>query len=102
MRRNFSGKYKKRKDYRDRTERLSGEICPICDKPLNAVVTAIIHRETGKKAHFDCILKELKKFYPLTPEEEIYYIGGGSFGIIQTANSAKGFIIKRRIKYEEK
>jgi hypothetical protein len=68
------------------------------------VVTAITHKETGKKAHFDCIINEIKKSYPLKPREEVFYLGGGSFGIIEDSkgNTLRGFIIKRRIQYEER
>jgi len=68
------------------------------------MLTSIVHKETGKKAHFDCIIKELKKVYSLRPEEEICYLGGGSFGIVESAKDAqmKGFVIKRRFQYEEK
>jgi len=89
------GKYKKRS---------TQHVCPICDKPLYVLTTAIIHKETKKKAHFDCVINELKKFYHVNPKEEIYYLGGGVFGIIEKTieNSYKGFIIKRRIQYEER
>jgi len=48
------------------------EICPICNKPIHRISTAILHKETGKHVHFDCILRELKKEYHLNPNEEIY------------------------------
>ena len=95
--------YKKYRDYRKR-EKAKREICPVCDKPINKIITAITHKETKKKAHFDCILKELKKYYHLKPNEEVYYLGGGSFGIVEGSkgSKAKGFSIKRKIQYEEK
>jgi hypothetical protein len=95
--------YKKYRDYR-RKERDKREICPVCNKPINKMITAIIHKETKKKAHFDCILKELKKYYQLKSNEEFCYIGGGCFGIVEGFKGikAKSFVIKRRIQYEEK
>jgi hypothetical protein len=67
-------------------------------------MTAIVHKETGKKAHFDCILKELKKSYQLNPKEELFYLGGGSFGIIERAKekNAMGFVITKRFQYESR
>ena len=95
--------YKKYRDYR-RKEKAKREICPVCNKPINKIITAIIHKETKKKAHFDCILKELRKYYHLNTNEEVCYIGCGSFGIVEGLKgiNAKGFIIKRKIQYEEK
>jgi len=104
MSKNYQRRYKRYRNYRQKKDRAPKDICPICNKPINFSITAIVHRETGKKAHFDCILKELKKSYHLNPKEEIYYLGGGSFGIVETVKGKKpvGFIINKRIQYEEK
>jgi len=90
--------------YKSRKRHIPREICPVCNKPINKIVTAITHKETGKKAHFDCIINEIKKSYPLKSHEEICYLGGGSFGIIEDSkgNRVKGLVIKKRIQYEEK
>ena len=79
-------------------------ICPICNRPLNVTMTAIVHKETSKKAHFDCVLKELKKSYQLNPKEELFYLGGGSFGIIERVKgkNSMGFVIKKRFQYENR
>jgi hypothetical protein len=71
---------------------------------LNVTVTAIEHQESGKKAHFDCILKELKNRYQLNPKEEIIYLGSGCFGIIERikGKSPLGFVIKKRFQYENR
>ena len=103
MSRNYHRKSKGHHHYRPKK---SGPryICPICNRPLNVTMTAIVHKETGKKAHFDCILKELKKSYQLTPKEELLYLGGGSFGIIERAKgkNSMGFVIKKRFQYESR
>jgi hypothetical protein len=67
-------------------------------------ITAIQHKESGKKAHFDCVLKELKKSYQLTQKEEVYYLGGGTFGIIERVKgkNSLGFVIKKRFQYENR
>jgi hypothetical protein len=95
---------RKNKRYRHHKEQSIKYICPICSRSINKLLTTIVHRETGKKAHFDCVLKELKKYYNLKQKEELYYLGGGSFGIIEISKgvSKNGFIIKRRIQYEER
>lgn len=100
--------WKRSKRYKDRRSlkrRGRGEFCPLCNKPLRALFTAIVHKETGNKAHFDCVLKELKKTYHLNPKEDIYYIGSGYFGIIERIKDDVGkqeFIVKKRIQYEER
>jgi hypothetical protein len=90
--------------YKSRRKHFPKDICPVCNKPINKILTAIVHRDTGRKAHFDCIINEIKKSYPLKQREEVCYLGGGSFGIIEESkgNRAKGFIIKKRIQYEER
>jgi hypothetical protein len=97
-------KYKRYRNYRHNRKHRPREICPVCSKPINKILTSIVHKETGKKAHFDCILRLLKTNYNLKPNEDVYYIGGGSFAIIEEAKGKKtrDFIIKRRIQYEEK
>lgn len=101
MKRNSSRNFKRHKTRRRRNAK---SICPICNKPLFMVATAIIHRESGKKAHFDCVVRELKKYYHLNPKEDICYLGGGAFGIIEIGRdqNKKDFTIKKRIQYEEK
>ena len=99
---NHHRKFRKHKRYRTPRKHGPRYICPVCEKPINVVSTAITHQETNKKAHFDCIVKELKKSYQLKSNEGICYLGGGSFGIIETSkgDKNKGFVIKRRIQYE--
>jgi len=98
------GKPTRYRSPRSRRKRDKREICPVCNRPLNTILTAIKHRGTGKKAHFDCVIKELKKYYCLKSRESIYYLGGGSFGVIETTGreGSRGFVIKKRIQYEER
>jgi len=94
---------KKYRGYRPRRDRKPKELCPICNKPVSYLITAVVHRETGKKAHFDCIIKELRRSYQLKPREDVYYLGGGIFGVVETKGKKNSsFIVKRRIQYEER
>jgi hypothetical protein len=101
---NYHKKYRRQRGYRTQREGHPKLICPVCEKPINVISTAIIHKETNKKAHFDCIVRELKKYYHLKPNEGICYLGGGGFGIIETLKSERPqrFVIKRRIQYENR
>ena len=104
LRGNYHRKYRKHKRYKPARDRGSRFVCPICDKPINVTSTAIVHKETNKKAHFDCIIKELKKSYQLKPNEGICYLGGGGFGIVEIPKGEgnKGLVIKKRIQYENR
>ena len=99
------------KNYQRRAKRYRGNrskgprpICPVCSKPINVTTTAITHKESGKKAHFDCVLKELKKSYQLNAKEELFYLGGGCFGVIERkkGKGSAGFTIKKRFQYEDR
>ncbi len=104
MSRNHHKRYKKYRNYKTKKEQAFKTPCPICNRPLNMAITAIQHKESGKKAHFDCILKELKKSYQLNQKEEMYYRGGGAFGIIERVKgkNSLGFVIKQRFQYENR
>jgi hypothetical protein len=104
MNTHYRKKIHRHRGFKSRKKNIPKDICPVCSKPISKIITAITHKETGKKAHFECIISELKKFYALKPKEDICYLGGGSFGIIEESrgNKRKGFVIKRRIQYEER
>ncbi len=78
--------------------------CPVCNRPIREISTAIIFKESDKPAHFDCVIKEIKNQEELSPNEKICYLGNGSFGIItfRNPNSPIKFLIRKRIQYEKK
>lgn len=76
--------------------------CPICQKPIYDLSTAMAEKESGSPAHFDCILQRLTEAESLGPSEKIVYVGGGVFGVIEYAEKTETrFTVKRRIRYEE-
>lgn len=77
--------------------------CPLCQKPVRDLYSAITYKNTNEPAHFDCILKVLREAHGLKENEKICYLGNGSFGIIQFRNTAGRlrFFIRERIHYEE-
>lgn len=80
-------------------------LCPICGEQIVILSQSIIHETSGKPAHFDCILKELKTQHELSEKERIIYLGGGSFGIIQDKRSSRTkmtFFVRKRIQYEDR
>ena len=82
--------------------RKSFPLCPLCQKPVQDLYSAITHRDSGAPAHFDCILENLRAANEMAPSEKLCYLGGGSFGIIQyrTAQGPMRFLIRKRIQYE--
>jgi hypothetical protein len=104
MSRSSQRRFRRHRDYSSRKKGESRLFCPLCNKPLGLVSTSIIHQETNRRAHFDCIIKELKKSYHLNPNEEMYYLGGGCFGIVERdkGKSPLGFIIKKKFQYEKR
>lgn len=78
--------------------------CPICSAAVRELPSALTHRATGRPAHFECILKELRESNELLPQEKLCYLGGGCFGILEMRppGGPSRFVIRKRIQYEEK
>ena len=77
--------------------------CPLCAEPVRDLASALTHRQSGKPAHFDCIVKVVREANPLGPQEKICYLGGGVFGVLtwRIEGNPATFVIKRRIPYED-
>jgi hypothetical protein len=90
--------------------------CPICNKPIRDLLSAISDRNTGAPAHFDCVAAKVAGAEKLDKGDTITYIGGGRFGIVNFSNrdvvkgsaepeqpraaGAYGFKIKKVIEWE--
>jgi hypothetical protein len=82
---------------------MENNICPVCNKKIEIKETAINHKEKNLPSHFDCIIKEIASTENLSDNEEICYLGKGSFGILNFRNYSSNhtrFIIRKRIQYE--
>ena len=79
-------------------------ICPICNQPITEIASAIADKKTGKPAHFDCILNQIKETEPVGENEKISYIGQGRFAVLYFENprDQRHFEIKKIIEYEDK
>jgi hypothetical protein len=77
--------------------------CPICQKAVRDLTSAITHKESGQPAHFDCILRALRTDNAVQQHEKICYLGKGSFGIVQFREHSghSSFFIRKRIQYED-
>lgn len=92
---------RRRNNYRrPRNKRIFPE-CPICNKSVKFLLTAISVGEENKPAHFDCVLKQVTAQEELGPKEKIIYIGNGNFAIVN-GKSTKDLIIRKTIKFEAK
>lgn len=79
-------------------------ICPKCGQPITDISSAITDKESGKPAHFDCILNQLKQTEQVGENEKIAYIGQGRFAVIYYENprDQRHFTIKKIIEWEER
>ncbi len=80
-------------------------ICPICNENIENLNLSITHKEMNTAAHFNCVIKEISAGENLAENEEVYYLGKGSFGILNFRNYSSNhtrFIIRKRIQYENK
>jgi hypothetical protein len=75
-------------------------LCPVCQRPVRELASAIAHRETGGPAHFDCILKILREENQPAENEKICYLGNGSFGVVQFRGPMR-FFVRKRVQYEK-
>jgi hypothetical protein len=86
-----------------KNENIVYEICPICEKEIYHPLYAIKDKESEKNAHFECIQKRLleKEGVNLENNEKLYYLGGGSFGVVleKRYRGKLKIIIKNRFQY---
>lgn len=81
-------------------DRNSIQICPICEKFIRFLSTAVTHQETSLPAHFECILKELEQKEKPGPDEHLVYLGHGFFGVVVFSSNNQKFVIRKKIQYE--
>ncbi len=101
---------KRRRRYGDRKRNQQKEpnrvfpVCPLCNKELREISSAIIERETKLPAHFDCVLKQLNDSEPAGANEQYCYLGNGVFAVIKMqpqGQKGQAFTILRKIEYEK-
>lgn len=61
---------------------------------------ALVHPETEDPAHFECVLSAIREGEQLEPGEQICYVGGGVFAIVQAGRGRRSARIRKRIPYE--
>ena len=103
MSRHGKPRSRNRRDRRPNKSPIEYSQCPICQKAVRDLTSAITHRESGQPAHFDCILKILRSDNAVQQHEKICYLGKGSFGIVQLREQSgrPSFFVRMRIQYEE-
>lgn len=79
-------------------------VCPICEKPIEDLASAIADKASGKPAHFDCVLNKLTSAESLTANQRVAYIGQGRFAVLSYENPSdtKHFKIEKVIEWEDK
>ncbi|MDR1626441.1 MAG: hypothetical protein LBT33_07855 [Spirochaetia bacterium] len=79
--------------------------CCVCGKPIRDILAALLHREKGEPAHFDCIAKEILAGETLAEGERFTYLGSGVFGIFRQGKKSRdpsSIVIRKKIEYEDK
>ncbi len=76
--------------------------CPLCDKSVREIQSAIAYGEDEKPAHLECVLNELKTRESLDPDERLCYIGAGRFAVIKSKIGKDGLEVIRTIQYEDR
>ena len=94
-------KNRKRNNYRRFRNKRSFPECPICNKSVKFLLTAIGVGEDNSPAHFDCVIKQISETEELGLKEKITYIGNGDFAII-SGKSGKDIKIRKKIQFEGK
>lgn len=79
-------------------------VCPICEKTIEDLASAICDKASSKPAHFDCVLKKLSDSEKLAPNQRVAYIGQGRFAVLSYENPSdtKHFKIEKTIEWEDK
>jgi hypothetical protein len=85
--------------------------CPWCGKPITDIASAIADKHSGEPVHFDCVVERIGGGEVLEAGDEITYIGGGRFGIVNFTDSPdrqkkpgapRSFKIKSILEWEDK
>ncbi len=75
------------------------ETCAICSQRIDNIAMAMISAD-NRPVHFDCVLEELKKAYPLRDGQIMSYCGKGSFAIFEKDEEGR-WITVQKIPYED-
>lgn len=76
--------------------------CPLCNKPIYDLASALADKESGGPVHFDCALRRVADRETLAPGEKLVYIGSGAFAVVEFKDKAESaFTVKRRLPFEE-
>jgi hypothetical protein len=85
------------------TDPIPSPDCAYCGKPIKDMSAAISDKAGGAPVHFDCVIARIAEGEILEPGDEITYIGGGRFGIVNfNPQSARDFKIKKILEWEDK
>lgn len=93
----------KKEDLPYHTESLPMSICPICNKPIANMMTALANDDSKSYVHFDCVYDKLKSKVTMKGNERFSYIGNGTFAVIEDYKDGQysKFRIKHQIQFSE-
>jgi len=91
-----------REDIKLKLPELPAVSCPLCQRQIFDVSSALADPNSGEPVHFDCALTKLAEMERLGPNEHIAYIGRGSFAVVEYRDRSQTlFTIKRKLQYEK-
>lgn len=74
--------------------------CSICSNTIKDVYSAVTYESAP--AHFECVLKKIEGEETLGPKEKVWYIGNGTFAVVEVkSEKSNEFEIKKRIDLED-
>ena len=76
---------------------------PITGAPVDNVYTAFTHRETEQPTSFDAVLDHLRNAENIAENQQLIYVGSGSFGVYEEVeeNGRRHLALQRKITYED-
>ena len=75
-------------------------MCPVCEKSIRDVYSAVAYGQNQEAAHFECVLEAIRAERALGQNEKVCYLGAGTFAVIRVGGSG-GFTVAERIRYED-
>lgn len=90
----------KQEDLPYRSVALESNVCPICNKNITNMMTALFDETNNQYAHFDCMYDKLKNKVSLEENERLSYIGNGTFAVIEDYRDSHSMKFKIKQKYQ--
>ena len=77
--------------------------CAVSGKPIDDILCALAHPDSGKPATFESVLTELAAQLTVKHDERFAYVGRGAFGIvaIEHVDGRNRLVVREKVQYED-